>query len=296
MKIFITGATGFIGNRILSDLKEEGFWVRALVRKGSELKIKNIREIETVNGDVTQLESIRGKLKGCDAVIHLVGIIRENPRMGVTFRKLHFEATKNIVDTAKDEGIKRFVHMSALGARPKATSKYHQTKYLAEEYVKESGLEYTVFRPSIVFGPGDEFVNMLARTIKKLPVFPIIGDGNYRLQPIAVEDVSAAFTHSLSLNHTKGKTYEVGGVEKLKYVELVETIMEVLDKRCRMIHCPIWLVKRFASLLSGIPSFPITNDQLKMLVDDNICDEREFLKDFDISPTLFRKGITKYLT
>ncbi|MDY7031116.1 MAG: complex I NDUFA9 subunit family protein [Thermodesulfobacteriota bacterium] len=296
MVVFITGSTGFVGNRVLSVLKEEGYWIKALVRKGSECKLQNSREVEIVNGDITQPGSIKGNLKGCDAVIHLVGIIREIPGKGVTFQKVHCEGTKNIVNAAAEEGVKRFIHMSALGVKPHARTKYHKTKYFAEEHVINSGLNYTIFRPSFIFGPGDEFINVLAKNIRRLPLFPIIGNGNYKIQPIALEDISTAFTSSLSLNHTKGKIYEVGGVEKLRYMELVQIISEVMGKRLRKIHLPIWLVKRMTALMSGIPYFPITYDQLKMLLEDNICDERTFLKDFDISPTLFRKGIARYLT
>jgi len=140
--------------------------------------------------------------------------------------------------------------MSALGSKPNAKSKYHQTKYIAEEYVIGSGLDYTIFRPSVIFGPEDEFVNMLAKMIKKLPLFPVIGKGDYRLQPIALEDVSTGFVRSLKLPYTIGKVYELGGLEKLRYTELVDRIGEVLNKKVRKACLPICLVRKMSRLMS----------------------------------------------
>ena len=295
MNVFLTGSTGFVGTQILSDLKKEGYRVRALVRRGSESKLRDPREVEVVSGDVTEPESLRGKMAGCDAVIHLVGIIREFPQKGITFKRLNFDATKNIVDTARKEGIQRFLHMSVLGSRLNTKAKYHQTKYLAEEYVTGSGLDYTIFRPSVIFGPEDEFINILANMIKRMPLFPVAGKGDYRLQPVALEDVSTGFINSLSSSYTIGKTYDVGGVEKLKYIELIDIIGRILGKKVRKVYLPIWFIVKMVRLMSIVPGFPITYDQLTMLIGDNTCDERGFIRDFDISPTLFEKGIIRYL-
>ena len=161
MKIFLTGSTGFVGKRILRDLLENNYQVRCLVRKGSEQKISHYKNpvlvktgIDIVNGDITDAASLDGKLVGCDAVINLVGIIREFSGKGITFEKLHYEGTANLVKAARLQKVRRFIQMSALGARPDGKTQYQQTKYRAEECVRTSGLDYTIFRPSIIFGPG----------------------------------------------------------------------------------------------------------------------------------------------
>ena len=134
-----------------------------------------------------------------------MGIIREVPSRGVTFSRLHFEATRNMVEAANSQGVKRFLQMSANGTRPQAESPYHRTKWQAEEAVRDSELEWTIFRPSLIFGPEDEFVNMLAGLVRKLPLVPVIGNGRYRMTPVAVQDVARSFVAALEKKETVGQ-------------------------------------------------------------------------------------------
>lgn len=129
MKIFLTGSTGFVGKQILQDLLENNYHVRCIARKGSEQKIANYKERDIVYGDITDANSLDGKLQGCDAVINLVGIIREFPGKGITFEKLHYEGTANLVRAARSQGVRRFIQMSALGARLNGKTRYQQTKF-----------------------------------------------------------------------------------------------------------------------------------------------------------------------
>src|SRR5262245_38217408 len=156
-RIFVAGATGFVGRSVVRALLARGFLVRWLVRHGSERLLKGVESIDRVPGDVLRPEGLVACAEGCAAIVNLGGIIREHRARGVTFERLHVQATANLLRVAREAGVKRYVQMSALGARPDARSSYHRTKSRAEEAVRDSGLQWTIFRPSIIFGPGDAF-------------------------------------------------------------------------------------------------------------------------------------------
>lgn len=292
MKLFLAGGTGFVGGHLRAALLERGHRLRLLVHRRHE----GIEaEVEQVEGDVTRVASFAEAVVGCDAAINLVGIIREFPARGITFEALHVTATRNMVDAAKQAGVRRYLQMSALGTRPAATSQYHRTKYQAEEYVRSSGLDWTIFRPSLIHGPGGEFVTMLAGFIRDLPVVPVIGDGRYRLQPVTVTDVARCFCRALELPEAVGETFELCGGNRLSYDELLDTIGRVLGKRrVRKFHQPLGLMKLVVPLLQGFSFFPLTMDQLTMLVEENIC-SGSWPTLFAPEPESFEECIRRYL-
>lgn len=292
MKIFISGGTGFIGGHLRKALLARGHKLRLLVHRRSEGVEQGVEQVE---GDVTIPATFAKSLEGCDATINLVGIIREFPGRGMTFERLHVEATRNIVEAAKAAGIRRHLQMSALGSRPDAVSAYHKSKYCAEQIVRVSGLEFTIFRPSIVFGPKDDFVNKLARYIRTYPAIPVIGNGKYRLQPISADDVAKCYALALELPETVGRTFELCGPDRLPYNELLDTIGRVLGKqRVSKLPNPLCIMKLVVPLLQWLPFFPITMDQILMLVEENICDEK-WRETFGFEPERFETGIAKYL-
>ena len=292
MKIFLTGGTGFIGGHVRSALLQKGHKIRLLTHRRG-----NGREdgVEQVVGDVTRLETFAGMLEGCDATINLVGIIREFPARGITFRQLHGEATKNIIVAAKAAGVKRNLQMSALGTRPGAASNYHQSKFRAEEEVRASTLDWTIFRPSIVFGPNDDFVNKLAGYIRSYPAIPVIGDGKYRLQPIAADDVARCFAMALEMPETIGQTFELCGPDRLPYNDMLDIIGRALGKQhVTKIYNPLFLMTAIVPFLQRFSFFPITMDQILMLTEENICDG-SWREIFRFEPERFEAGIAKYL-
>lgn len=295
MKVFITGGSGFVGREVIQQLMAENHSVRALVRKADALE--NFSGLETIVGDTTQSETLRDQLTGCDAVIHLVGIIREFPGRGITFNQLHVKSTDHILRAAEEQGVTRYLQMSANGTRENSVTNYHQTKWEAEQLVRQSKLDWTIFRPSLIFGPEDQFVNMLAQLVKTLPIVPVMGDGQYQLQPVSVIDVAAGFVAALNQPEAVGKTYQCCGPQAFSYDQLLDLIAQTLGQLAgtRKIHQPLWLMKPIVALLQSIPLFPMTSDQLQMLLEGNICNDDSWKNDFALELHEFSSSIKTYL-
>lgn len=291
MKIFVAGGTGFVGGHVVRELQSRGHSVRLLVHSRSTLP----GDVEQVAGDVTRLETFDKSVGGCDAVVNLVGIIREFPSRGVTFEKLHVQATANLLAAAAGNGVSRYLQMSALGSRPAAVSGYHRTKWRAEELVRGSSLDWTIFQPSLIFGPHDAFINMLAAQLRLAPVMPVIGSGSYRLQPIHVDDVARCFALALTLPETVRCAYELCGKERVSYEALLDMIAVAMGRtRPFKPHLPLGLMKMVIPVMQKIPQFPITMDQLQMLLEENIGGD-EWQKVFGFEPRGLKEGITEYL-
>jgi NADH dehydrogenase len=292
MKVFVTGGTGFVGSEVLRQLVAAGHEVRALVRPGSEGKLTVRDGVEVRHGDATEPQTLAGALAGCEAVIHLVGIIREFPAKGITFERLHVEATCNVLDAAREQGLKRYLQMSANGTGPNGTTNYHRTKWQAEEQVRASDRDWTIFRPSLIFGKGGEFVTMLADLIRKLPVVPVIGDGQYRMQPVAVAQVAESFVRALAMPETVCQTYHLGGGESYSYDEILDLTGKALGhEHVAKAHQPLFMVKPMIRLMEHSAHFPITSDQLEMLLQGNVCDNATWAAAFGIRPASYAEGI-----
>ncbi len=295
MKIFVTGGTGFVGKAVLEALLAEGHRLSCLVRNPEKTGRHLPGGVEWIKGDLLKPAEWRRGLEGCEAAIHLVGIIRETRRE--TFQLVHVEGTRNIVEAARGAGIRRFLQMSALGSRPGAKSRYHQTKFMAEELVKGAGLEYTVIRPSVIFGPEDRFVNVLAALIRWSPVILIPGRGTTRLQPVALGDVVFSMVQALKKPQSIGKTYELGGPEALGFEELVDRLMAVMRRPRLKVHVPMTLMSVAAQLFEKfLPVPPLTRDQLIMLQEDNTCRVDEIVSDLGISLQGFSEGVSGFLS
>ena len=294
MHVFLTGATGFVGSRVLQSLVEAGHHMRCLVRS-PESKLAAMGEaVEQVEGDITKPETLQGTMDGCDAVVHLVGIIEEKKSKGVTFEAIHDAGTRHVVQAARAEGIERFIHMSANGAHPDGVSRYQTSKWRGEQHVKRAGFaHWTIFRPSVIFGdPGPdnpEFVTQLANTlVKPFPILPVFGDGTYGLQPISIEEVAAAFAQALTLEAAHEQTYCVAGKVMLSYNNALNVIARGLGLQPkRKLHIPLALVRPVVHLLGPLGLLPISPDQFEMLVAGNTCEPSAFYRDFNVTYKAF---------
>jgi len=293
-RVFVTGGTGFVGKAVIRALLAHGFLVRCLVRPGSEHDLKGFESIDRVPGDVLQPDGLAASVEGCSALVHLVGIIREQRGRGVTFDRLHTQATRNMLALARAAGIKRFAQMSALGARPGARARYHRTKWEAEEAVRASDLEWTIFRPSIIFGRGDAFMSVLGRAVKRLPVMPVLGDGRYRLQPIPVEQVAEGFGRALRTPESVRQTYEVAGPTPYAFVDLLDEIGRALARpRVRKLHVPLAPVRAMTRALDWLPFYPLSTDQLIMLEEESVTDPSRFFAELGLQPEPLAAGLKR---
>ncbi len=302
MKVFVTGATGFVGREVVRELSAAGHKVRILTRKGNAQQTQEILshfEAEVHNGNVVDAASLQGALTGMETVVHLVGIISEAGK--ITFENVHVCGTRNMIAEAQRAGVKRFVYMSALGTRPNAVSRYHQTKWAAEELVCGSGLDYTIFRPSLIYGPQDHFVNLFAKIIRFSPVVPVMGDNRARFQPVPVEVVAAAFARSLAEPESIGETYDLCGPETFTIPEILDHIMRAMRRKRLKLHVPMKLARCQAGCLEfifpclfGKPS-PLNRDQLVMLQEDNLGNSKTANELFRLRANSFRERIAEYV-
>ena len=296
MRVFVTGGTGFVGRETVSRLHAAGHEIRCLVRQGSEHKLPELKGLELAFGDATEIESLYGALDGCAAVVHLIGIIREFPKHGVTFERDHVVATRNILRLAQQSDVSRFLHMSANGAAEFADTGYQTTKWQGEQLVRASGLNWTIFRPSIIFGAESEFIRTMIAIVKNLPMVPVIGSGRYEMQPVAVGQVADSFVRALVLPQTIGQTYHLGGAKPYSYIELLNAVSLALGKgRVKTVCQPLFLMRPAIKLLESFQKFPITSDQLTMLQQGNVCDPSAWADDFDLDPVDFATGISACL-
>jgi NADH dehydrogenase len=285
-EVLVTGGTGFVGTHVCRALIARGFLPRLLVRTGSEGKIpEDVRNACRVTpGDATDREAVEYAAQGTKMIVHLVGIIREFPERDITFERLHVAATRNVVDAARRWEISRFVHMSALGARPGGPTGYFDSKGRAEEYVRRSGLSWTIIRPSVIFGPGDQFLSVLTGVLRKAPFVPVPGDGSYRLQPVFIGDVAKGFADAVMRPDLEGKIFEAGGPQRLSYNELLDAVAASVGRRARKVHIPLSILRPTVRFMERFEKFPLTTEQLEMLLSGNTCDPGPFYSTFGFTP------------
>ncbi|MCY4001896.1 MAG: NAD(P)H-binding protein [Bacteroidetes bacterium] len=298
MRIFLTGGTGFVGRHVLRECIAQGHQVRALVRRGGAPQGFESQEVELVRGDVN--DSLEKYMTDVDAIIHLVGIIKETPSQNITFEALHTRATQNVVQAAQGFGISRLVFVSANGASKDGDTKYQTTKWAAEQAVQESQLDHwCILRPGLIFGdPGmerEEFCMVLASTlIRPFPVLPVFGSGQYLLQPVSVEEVADATVQALTSSNVNRQVIPVVGTQQFSYLELLDIVTRAIGMRPKpKIKLPLSVVRagiRFAGKM-----LPITPDQLAMLVAGNIADHRHFYDLFQVTERPFNEENLSYL-
>jgi uncharacterized protein YbjT (DUF2867 family) len=248
--------------------------------------------VELFHGNVLSAESLAGAFDGAKAVIHLVGIINEWKEN--TFQRAHVEATKNVVDGAKKAGVKRYIHMSALGAREGAASRYHQTKWAAEEYVRKSGLAWTIFRPSLVYGEGDRSINVLRQMVRAAPFIPVLGKGEAKIQPVSVRSVALAFVRAIKNDDAIQKIYDLVGPEAFTWNELYDKLMMATGVKKRKIHMPVPLMKLPAALWGRMLKYPPFNtEQLIMSQEDNAGDPLPAARDFALPAESFDQALRR---
>ena len=303
MKVAVFGGTGFVGSYLVDALVNGGHRPSVLVRDGSEHRLRQSEHCTRISGEIGSLEAVEAAVDGADAVIYNIGILREFPSRGITFNALHHEAAERVIDAASAAGVRRFLLMSANGVRADGTA-YQASKHRAEEYLKGSGLDWTIFQPSVIFGDPRgrmEFASQLARDVIDSPLpAPLFfngllptGAGQFKLSPVHVENVAQAFVNSLENDVSRGRVYRLGGAESLTWQEILTRIASA-GKRKLMLPVPACGVSLAASVLDRFEAFPVTRDQIKMLMEGNTCPVDD-LVELGITPIGFDVDQLAYL-
>lgn len=311
--VAVTGATGFVGRNVVQALLSRGHTVRALVRNPDRARetLPATASLIVVRGDALERDAMARLADGADAMIHLIGIRRERPG-GVTYRRLHVDAARIALEAAGEAGAGRFVHMSALGARADAPARYHRTKFEGERLVRRSGLRWTIFRPSIIHGPGGEFMELVrawvlgdAPPYRFLPYFfrtdPVTGEARSGLvQPVAVEDVAAAFVHALTNPRAVGEVYALGGPERWDWPRLLTAVQSLMpDANPKL--APRGLSGVFASRVAQVAralgldqALPFGPDEPLMAIEDSVCALDKPREHLGFDPRGFRETVAAY--
>lgn len=280
LNISVTGGTGFVGREVTRELLNRGHRVRLVVRSRPRptSRLRADSRLETFSGvDFFDSAQLSDAFRGTRVVIHLVGIIAEcGPSR--SFERVHVRLTQAALAAAREAGVQRWIHMSALGTRPEARSRYHRTKWAAEGLVRDSGLDWTIFRPSLIHGARDGFTRLFARISRWSPVLPVFGSGTSLVQPIAVEQVAKAFARAVETPESTGRTFDLCGSERLSFLDVLRAILSAHGRRRGLLRIPMplarlqamFLEQCFPGILRRPP--PLNRDQLLMLEEDNVGD------------------------
>lgn len=284
MTVTVVGATGFVGSNVVPHLAEAGHRVIAISRDGRR-KSEWPASVETRPADVSTGRGLDAALKGADGVVHLVAIPRESK--GRRFDEINVRGTQHVVAAAEAAGVKRFVHLSAMGVIDDPKLDYLYSKWRGEEAVRSSSLDWVVLRPSLMFGPGDGFFNLVKVTLKwwSPGIVAIPGKGDARFQPLAAADLAIAVERSLTDAAQAGSVHELGGPDWWTYREIVDEVMRVTGMKRLRLGLPIPLISALTSATDRVlPIFPVSHDQISSLQRPNFTELDVFERTFGVKP------------
>jgi uncharacterized protein YbjT (DUF2867 family) len=281
--ILVTGGNGFVGGHVVHELREKNHEVRCLVRDRRKAERLESWGCEVVEGDMTDPSSLERAAAGADVVVHLVAIRQGKPE---EFQRIMVGGTRDLLKTAKEAGVKRFVLMSALGTseETKDALPYYGAKWQMEQDVEQSGLPYVIFRPSFIFAPDGGILPTFRKLARIAPVTPIIGSGEQRIQPIWADDVAAHFAKAIDHEPATNRTFELGGPDAVSWNEFWARLKRTLGVRRPSVHMPIGFMKVNALLTERLPgNIPLTRDLLKMLqLGDNVVTNDDAVQTFQL--------------
>ena len=298
--VLVTGANGFVGSHVVPALVDGGHHVLALVRDddGAAQVLRRLApaqraSVEIRRGDVTKPDSLPAALAGAEGVLHLAAIARDWDG-GATLRLVNTEGTRNILAASSAAGVRRFVHLGALGVIDDPTLHYASSKAKAMALVRESGLDWTILSPSLLFGPRDGFFNILAGLVRMSPgIVPITGKGDARFQPLAIGDLAKTAVLALGDDATVGREYLLGGPRHWTYREIVEEVLRGMGKRRLLVPMPVAMIRLAAGAGEAVRlPFPVATDQLRQLKLDNTGPLDSVRTGFGFEPQPMEGGLT----
>jgi NADH dehydrogenase len=296
-QLTIFGGSGFLGRHAVRALAKAGWRIKVAGRHPNRAfflrPLGQVGQIGFVKCDITDPEQVEAALRGSDAVINLPGILFAGSQ---SFESVHATGAGNVAEAAARLGVKKLIHISAIGADSESESEYAQTKAEGEKRVRAAFPAAVILRPSIVFGPEDQFFNKFAGLARISPVLPLIGGGHTRFQPVFVGDVAAAIATSLEMPEAQGRTYELGGPMTYSFKELLEIVLQETGRKRLLVPLPFALASLKAFFLQLMPNPLLTPDQVKLLRRDNVVAPTAFtLADLGIPPTTVEAEVPAYL-
>ena len=296
--ILITGATGYIGRHLVARLVAQGERPRCLVRNTSRAaNVLPADKVELVRGDTLTPASLAEAVKGIDTIVHTAFITADHKQSaGNHYEETNVQGTSNVIKAAKEAGVRRIIEISGLGTRPDKPGTYMEGRYLAEKMLKESGLDWTIIQPSVLFGKDAPFIKGLADLIGSSPVVPLIGGGKIMFQPIYVEDVITIIINVLEdPERTKNKTYTIGGPAYLSFTQIVDALLQTMHKTRIKVPAPISLVGIGAAVMEAVlPKPPLTKAALTLFTFDNTTDLNSVERDFGFMPVSFNRYLQEH--
>lgn len=296
--ILVSGGTGFVGSAIVRELRRRGEQVAVLGRSAEKIRKKLGTDVEVREGDVREPSTLAAAMTGIDVVINAVqfpGSPIENRRKGWTFEEIDLKGTRHQVDAAKTAGVRRFVYMSGAGASKTAEQHWFRYKWEAEDYLQRSGLEWCIIRPTWVFGPDDVSLNRFLGFAKMLPFVPMFGDGKQAMQPVFIDDVGRAAADAAMKPEAAGQIFELGGPEQMSLNDVVKTALEVKGKKRALLHQPVLVGKGLGTLMSVLPSAPLSADAIDFITQPAVADNTGVLQVLGLRLTPLREGLETYM-
>ncbi len=297
-RVTVFGGTGFLGRQIVKRLAADGTHVRVAVRRPEQASFLEAfapgGRIEAVAADVWNEATVARAVEGSAAVVNTVGHYVE--KRGASFDAVHGEGARHVARQALKAGVGRLVHISGIGADPASASPYVRARGVGEALVLDAFEGATILRPSVLVGPGDKFLNTLARLARLAPALALFGRGETRLQPVFVGDVADASARVLADPGTQGKTFELGGPRVYAYRELLELVLREVGRKRLLVPVPFAVWEAAAAVLSVLPSPPLTADMVTLMKQDNVVGAGALgLKDLGISPVAVEKVLPTYI-
>jgi uncharacterized protein YbjT (DUF2867 family) len=294
--VLVTGASGLVGIHTCRELTKKGWQVRALIRDPARAAMAlGQLPVEFRVGDARDATTLRNSLNGCGAVVHLAAIAIE--KKGESYRESNTAATERVISAARAESVQRIIFMSQNGADSRSPYPFLRSKGLAQDSIKTSGLRWTILRPSVIFGPEDQFVNVLGRLIRLTPkIFPLPNGGTARFQPIAADDVARVVRLSLEKKETVGQVYELGGAVPLTLREMTERILTAMGTTRKLVGVPVKMLRPVVALAQRVlPNPPVTSSLLDLLALDNTIAHNALTETFKVIPIPFAADELQYL-
>ncbi|MEM6902960.1 MAG: complex I NDUFA9 subunit family protein [Pseudomonadota bacterium] len=294
----VFGGTGFLGRYVVQELTRAGYEVRIPTRAASRanrLRVSGVvGQVVPIQANISDPATVAKLVTGADVVINLVGILAENGRQ--KFQAIHAELPKRLAEAAAAAGVATMVHVSAIGADKESKAAYARTKALGEAAVLEAFPNATILRPSVVFGPEDEFLNRFGEMAMLAPFLPLIGGGVTRFQPVYVGDVADAVMAAINQREARGQIYELGGPRRYSFKQILQYINEETGRNRRLINLPFALAKFQGAVLERLPGQILTGDQVELLKTDNVvADDAKTLGDLGIDGTTLEVIAPTYL-